>query len=387
MIQMQPTGSKSAVRYDVRVCDDIDAIDAAEWDSLLAPDDVQATHRFVKACRDAGVENARYRHLMVYDGRGLAALATFTFMHVSLDLMSTPAARGAVALVRGASPGFLRLPLALCGLPVSFGDSCLRLRWDTDAGRVLEIVADALAAFGDDLEASVLCLKEFGPAEALRLAPLPDLGYLEVPSLPTFVLPLRWCSLDRYLDAMRSGYRRQANASRRVAREAGLTTRLVADFGPECRRLFALYEQVMDRAPVQLERLNLAFFERLAALGPESRALLLERDGALLAGAVLLRAGDVETFLLAGIDYERNRECHAYLNLVLAVVEEAIRSGARRLRLGQTSERLKTRLGGEEEGRVVFLRYRHPWGHRLLRATQRALFPRRAVPARRVFRE
>jgi predicted N-acyltransferase len=386
MIQMLPTDPRSGVRYHVRLCDDIDAIEPAEWDGLLAPEDVQASHRFVKACRDSGIEGARYRHLLLYDARGLAAIATFSFMFVSLDLMSTRAARGAVALVRGMRPGFLRLPLAMCGLPVSFGDSCLRLRWDADPRPVLEIVTDALAAFGEEQEASVLCLKEFTPSQAKTLAPLGALGYIEAPSLPTFVLPLRWPSLEAYLGAMRAGYRRQANATRAAVRAAGLTTRVVTSFGAECPRIFALYEQVIHRAPVVLERLNLAFFERLAALGPESRALLLERDGELLAAAVLLRTGAEETFLLAGIDYERSQECQAYPGLVLAVVEEAIRSGARRLRLGQTGGPLKTRLGGEPEGRVVFLRYHHPWGHRLLRASQRALFPARAVPARRVFR-
>lgn len=386
MIQMLPVDHGSGVRYHVRVCDDLDAIEPAEWDGLLAPHDVQASHRFVKACRDSGVENARYRHLLLYDARGLAAIATFSFMLVSLDLMSTPAARGAVALVRGVRPGFLRLPLAMCGLPVSFGDSCLRLRWDADPRSVLEIVADALAAFGEEHDASVLCFKEFSPSEARTLSPLGAMGYLQAPSLPTFALPLRWSSFEHYLGAMRSGYRRQANATRSAVRAAGITTRIVDGFGAECPRIFALYEQVIDRAPVVLERLNLAFFERMAALGPESRALLLERDGALLAAAVLLRAGDLETFLLAGIDYERGRDGQAYPGLVLAVVEEAIRSGARRLRMGQTSERLKTRLGAEAEGRVVLLRHHHPWGHRLLRAAQRALFPARAVPARRVFR-
>lgn len=373
----------SAIR--VRTCDDIDDVDAAEWDALLSDDDLQASHRFIKACRDANVEHATYRHLVVDDARGVAGVATLSAMHASLDLMAAPFARGAAARVRGLWPSFLRVPIAMCGLPVSFGDSCLRVRPGADAAAVVRCVADALAGFAREAGAPVACFKEFAPRESERLSGLRALGFLEAPSLPTFVLPLRWRSLDAYLDSMRAGYRRQAVATLRAGEQAGLTTRIEPDFASECPRLFALYGQVMDRAPVQLERLNLAFFERLAAL-PDSRALLLEQDGALVACAVLLRSGGLETFLLAGIDYARNRESQAYLNLVLAVVGAAIASGAGALRLGQTSEHLKTRLGGEAEARLVYLRHHRAWGRGLLAATRTALFPSHPTPVRRVFR-
>lgn len=373
--------------YRARTVDDIDAVDPAEWDALLAPEDVQASHRFVRLCRDARVEDARYRHVLLHDARGLAAFATLSALRVPLDLMSTRLARSAVALVRGVRPTFLRMPVALCGLPVSFGDSCLRARPDVDRAAVAETVATELARFGAETGASLLCLKELDPAEAARWEAFGAHGFLPAPSLPTFVLPLPWRTFDAYLASMRAGYRRQAIASLRAARACGLTTRVVQDFGGECPRLFALYEQVMDRAPVQMERLGLAFFQELdRALGAASRALLVEQDGHLVASAVLVRAGTLDTFLLAGIDYARNRACHAYLNLVLAVVADAIGRGAAHLRLGQTSPDLKTRLGGVAESRTVRLRHARPVAHRLLAAARGALFPERPAPVRRVFR-
>ena len=43
----------------------MDAIEAALWDSLVDPDDLQSTHRFISVCETSGVENAAYRHLLI----------------------------------------------------------------------------------------------------------------------------------------------------------------------------------------------------------------------------------------------------------------------------------------------------------------------------------
>lgn len=370
----------------VRVLEDIDDVPAAEWDSILEPEDLQASHRFVKLCADSGVENARYRYVMAYDEDGLAAIAVLTRMSVALDLLAAPEMRGACGWVRRVHPGFLRLHLGMCGLPVSFGDSCLRLRMDVAPEPLVARIALELERCAEDLGASLLCFKEHSPSDAGKLGALAEASYCPAPSLPFYSLPIHWRSFGEYLQAMRSSYRHQALATLRVRDRAGLLLRTVEHFDADCPQLFALYEQVMDRAPVQMERLNLRFFQGLdRVFGHRSRALFIERQGEILASAILLDGPHVSTFLLAGIDYSRSREHQAYLNLVLAIVEDAISRGARLLRLGQTSDRLKARVGAEAEPRLVFLRHRSAFVHRLLAASRGALFPERPAPRRRVF--
>src|SRR6185295_14945724 len=97
--------------------------------------------------------------------------------------------------------------------------------------------------------------------------------------------------------------------------------RLVRDWERHASRIFPLYEQVMEHAPFQLERLNPAFFQYLATdLGDRTSALLVERDGALLAAAVLMHSPKTLGFLLAGIDYAHHRQYQAYLTLVAEIV-------------------------------------------------------------------
>jgi predicted N-acyltransferase len=380
--------ASATTRTAVRVFRSIEDVDPAEWDSLLDADDLQATHRFIRTCEEARVENAAYRHLMVDDGAGLAAVASLSVMTVKLDLLSTGLTRRAIRWARRLRQGFLEVPIVFCGLPVSFGRSCLRFRADAERGPVLRALAAEAESFAAAVRAPVICFKEFTAAEAAELAPLTGLGYFAAPSLPSCFLELPWRSPEEWLGAMRSGYRHQITAGERLGRASGATVRVVRDFGGECPRLFALYEQVMDRAPFQLERLNLAYFERLAAnLGPAARAILIERGERLLAMAILLESPRLMTFLLAGIDYEENRRHHAYLNVVSEVVAEAIRSGARALEMGQTSYEPKRRLGAVTTPRTLFLRYRSPLGHALFRAASPLLFPVPPLPPRRIFRE
>ena len=120
------------------------ALPVGESVALLAPDDVLATHRFIRVCENSRVADAAYRHITVHDGRQLLAIASCCRMQVALDLLSTGVVRGAIQGVRRWRREFLRVPVAFCGLPVSFGQSCVRLRPGTDAPAIAVLVAQEL---------------------------------------------------------------------------------------------------------------------------------------------------------------------------------------------------------------------------------------------------
>ncbi|MGH9867333.1 MAG: GNAT family N-acetyltransferase [Candidatus Polarisedimenticolia bacterium] len=382
------TDAGATGRYVVQTYSDIAEVDPHEWDALLAPDDVQATHRFIGVCQRSGVADAAYRHITVHDGRELLAIASFCRMQVALDLLSTGVVRGAIQEVRRWRRGFLRVPVAFCGLPVSFGQSCLRLRPGADAPAMAGLVAREMESWAQSSGTAVLCFKEFAPWEQAVVEPLTEEGYFRAPSMPSCTLAIAWRTFEEYLGAMRAGYRRQILASLRARDQLGLTVRVVPAWESQAERIHPLYEQVMDRAPFQLERLNLAFFQHLAAdLGDETSVILIEREGALLAAAVLLHAPGALTFLLAGIDYAHHRQSQAYLTLVAEIVAEAIRRGATRLELGQTTYDLKQRLGAELSARWLYIKCPNAALHSSLRVASGALFPTISPQPRRVFKD
>ncbi len=366
---------------------DIRDADPEVWDSILQPRDIQCSCRFIRTCQEARIENAVYRHLMLFDRAGLAAVATLSFMHVSLELLATRRIRGAVSVMRRLAPTFLRVPVLFCGLPLSFGRPCLRIRTDADATAVAKALHQLMADAGRELGAEVYCFKEFTPAEASRIDALEHHGYFRAASLPSCHMDLPWHSFDEYLCSMRSGYRRQIAKSLQVRERSGLTLHITEDFGAHADAIHRLYTEVMDRVEFQLERLNLEFFRSLNRNFPsEARAILAEHGGALVGAAILLASGAHIAFLLVGIDYARNRTLHVYPNLVTEVVAAAIRAGARELELGQTSYDIKRRHGAYTTPRIIFVRHRSPVLHPLLRAGRRLLFRERVYAPSRVFR-
>jgi hypothetical protein len=372
----------------VRTHRDIDDIDAAEWDSLLAPEELQQSHRFVRLCQQSRVEDADYRHLLVYERGRLCCVASLCRVDVCLDVLASGATRALIRSLRQRFPGFLRVGLLFCGLPVSFGQPCLKLAPGADAGAVCRLLARVMGRVGRETGAHLLCLKEFDPSAAVAVDPVCRHGFFRARSLPSCSMDLRWDSFTGYLREMTAGYRRQAHATLRAGDAAGLTFRRVDSFAAEGAVIHALYSEVIERARHRLETLNRAFLDRLDTdLGPQSHAIFLERQGQPLAVAVMLYAGKLATFLLAGLDYGADRQWQVYPNLVLEVVREAIRSGASRLEMGQTSYPLKSRLGAVAVPRFLYLRYRNPLGHLLLRGAAGFLFPDHEYPSRRVFRE
>lgn len=385
---LQPPGVlKVSGPYAVRLCERIEEVSAAEWDSILGPDDLQATHGFIKTCQESGIENASFRHLMVYEDERLVCVASLTFIHVSLDLLSSGMTRRLIRLMRSVRPDFLRVPVLMCGLPVSFGNSCIRFSEGADSARIVEVVTGLMDSVAQETGASLLCFKEFTAEEAARLKYLTQTGYFRAHSLPGCSLRIEWASFEDYLASMRAGYRRQLMATLRVRQEAALTVRVLENFREACAPVHWLYEEVMKRAEFQLEQLNLQFFEALNTnLGARSRALLLEREGRLLAAAIMLSTERAATLLLVGMDYEQNRAYHSYFNIVIEAVREAIRAGVEVLELGQTSYDLKGRLGGATSERYIYLKHRKRWLNSIYSNASPFLFPSAKAPARRVFK-
>jgi GNAT acetyltransferase-like protein len=375
-------------RVRIRVVRDIREVEPAEWDSFLAPDDLLASHRFVEVCQTSSIEQAGYRHVLVYrDGR-LEGVASLSVIRVALDLLAAPVVRGPAALVRRCWNRFLRVPVVFAGLPVSFGQSCFRLRPGAAAGPTIGAVAEVMEQTAQELGARILCWKEFTTGEASALSALPQFGYFPAASLPGCSLPICWGTFAEYLAGMRAGYRRQALAALGARTRAGLSIRVADNTAAACDLMYPLYEQVIDRARHRLERLGPEFFRQLVRHFPtETRFLLAEHEGRVLGAALLLRAGATTSFLLTGLDYAEHQRHQVYPNLLLEIVADAIRAGSTRLELGQTSYDLKGRMGGVTSSRLIYLRHRGHTAHRALRVAGPLLFPETAVRARRVFQQ
>lgn len=158
-------------------------------------------------------------------------------------------------------------------------------------------------------------------------------------TLSTAVLRNRFDDFDAYLAALRSSYRRRIRQAKE--RLGGLSWEPLdpADFDDAHHRL---YLEVLGRSDFPLETLGRDFFRNC----PGELFALMEEETPV--AFVLLEHGvGRTTFLLGGMDYARRDALDLYMNMLVKVVEEGIRHGSAEIRLGQTAEDSKRRLGAD----------------------------------------
>ncbi len=377
--------TESFYGLEIRVYRDISHVAAAEWDSVLGPDDLLMSHRFVQACQQARIEDAAFWHLLILKNDEIVGVATLHRMFVNLELLANGLTRKLVDRLKRRWPGFLRLPVLFCGLPVSCGQPCLRISAGAHFEHACAAVVEVMERVAATTSTQLLCFKEFDPDAIERMDFVLSRGYFRTFSLPSCSMSLTWDSFSSYLAAMRASYRRQVRSSLRARREAGLQVHHLKN-AASSETIFALYRQTVLGAQQRLEMLTPEFFRLLPiCLGQQVEVILIELDGRPLAMALMLFSGNLATFLFAGMDKRRQPQWQLYQNLLVEVVAASIDAGARRLELGQTSYAMKSRLGAEESPRYLYLRYRGLLKHSLLRGFSSVLFPQYRYPQRRVF--
>lgn len=172
--------------------------------------------------------------------------------------------------------------------------------------------------------------------------------------LPIVEIDVLWRSMDEYLASFRSSYRRRLRTI--MVRGHGL------EISPGDPREFdddsyLLYKQLAlehKHRQAEDEILGMNFFKEM----PLDKSFIFARkDGKTKGWVLLAQKGRVLKFLLCGFDKNENEKYHIYKNLLLGIVGHAISGGYRRVDLGQTAEKTKSRMGGTTIERHMLVKH------------------------------
>ena len=365
-------------------------INRADWDRLGS--DPLSSHAVLATLEQVALPGVRTWCATLEDVHGrIVAAAPIARVEVDAERLTHGLFRTLIKTVRKVCPGFLRTALMICGTPLSVGNPPVRLARGLDFAPILEQLAGLLEQLGKREDAPWLAFKEF-PDEQLEdarraLAGNGSLWFI-APSEPNSALGIEWSSYDEYLRNLRSHYRYKIRSAARTLARDGVNIDVVPLAKGYDRTLHSLYEAVVDRAAVQLERLTPEFFMVLGqAYGDAAQLIRFSRDGKVIGWIAMLVLGDTAYDLFHGIDYAENNRAALYFNQLAEAVRFSIRSGARRLSLGQSTEIAKARFGAQSIPLWVAVRHLNPIVSRLLRVGRRFLFPAKKVPPRHVFRQ
>lgn len=355
---------------------------SSDWRAIVNEQADLAMDRRLIAVQERTLrDQCRLWTLMLRDGDGNpAACACACLFRVDGTLSAHPMVSGAIEFARHAWPGLLRFNVLFCGLPAPPGESHLRIAPGADPELVMAALNSALHALARNNSAKLTVFKEFGDRQSDCAQWLTEHRHIVGDVPPMHRLRGEFRDFEHFLASMRSRYRAQVRRSRRKIESGGLAVEhhqeprdIERVFTPQ---LHDLYESVWRRSAYKLERIPREFIIDAARSMPGRARLTVIRRGAAPVGFTFsMTAGRTWHNMYSGVDYAINGEGDILFNLFYADLAQAFASGCTDIRLGQTSDAFKARLGAVAEPLKFFVRACSPVLQAGLRTFSAALFP------------
>lgn len=381
----------------------IHEIEESHWDSINHDKQLFHTHRFIRSVEDAKVEDSKFRYLLFYFKEKLVGTAVLSYFTVSLDLLAVGIIKKMILTVRSIFPGFLKIKILFCGLPVSLGQNNLIVA----DPRFYPDVFTLLAKEMDDIcrleGIRFQCIKEFLEKDCIMMDGLKDQNFFRANSIPYVSMDIRWDKFENYLRSLRHNYRRAIRLSLKKIgqyKPEFVPYNSTSDFSSSpvlvicdsqtCppQKFFELYLEVMERTKVKLETFNRAFFENIYKnLQNDIEILAMIKEEEILGVIIFTVYENTMTFLWVGLDYSKRDECDVYFNLVYGIISQAIERGCSKLQLGQTSYWFKHRIGGICIPQYFYMKARSWYIHHVMKRFRFLIFPEIRLKEHKVFRE
>ncbi len=365
-----------------------------DWDTLASGEDLATDRRLIAAIERHLSDQCKCWSIVGRDSLGqTAAIANLCLFSVDPAETTGPTTRKWVGRLRKLIPGALRFKVLFCGLPLPPGDNQLRIVPDADRSEILAGLHRTMRDLARKNRAHLLVMKEFTSESADHLGKLEDEGFIRGNVPPAYVLRGTFADLNDYRAALRSRYRRHLDDSLRRINSSGHRVEYV--YGKNIAAVYtaelhALYQACWEKAEYRLEKLPRMFFPDLANEFGDAASLTLIRDehGRVDGWSFSLTIDGVCHALCGGAEEQSNSQSEIYFNIFYAEMERSFRAGTNSIRMGQTSDVFKMRLGCVPENLCFYVKAMNPiiqWGMKRLR---RFIFPAiRSVEPVHVFRD
>lgn len=381
--------------YSYRIFNSIEDVDLTEWQRVASCDATIATDpRFLAAVEVSMKQAEKFWYIVLYDDNGVPVACTcVSSMTVDLVGFADPVLARVVRFTPLRFSRLRRSKLLIGGLPIGTGQHTLALTQRSASAQILPVLDRVVCDLAAEVQADAILYKEFGEGDLTWTAPLLELGYQRIPTPPTHLFRPEFEDFSQYCAALRTGYRRQIQRSRRKLRDGGLEIVVLTD-PEEIRRAYtpevhALYHQMAERAAIKLEVLPIEFLHELTLrLRDHVELLAIRKDGRIVAFASCLRAQSSYYTMYGGLDYHLNHQFDLYFNLVYSLLEHGFRKRGSTIVFGMGSDAVKARIGCHTEPLYVFVKGRGPLMSFIVRAAGRFLIaPEASAPPFNVFKK
>ena len=163
----------------------VDEVPDEIWDAV-APPDFFFTRAFTEVMERSGVEDARYRYIVLFEDDKPVGLAMLSRFLLKLDLLTGDKW---IKRARRLVPKMFELPIVCCGVPASLGQYNLHVVSPESMEAAIQTVDACMEAWAKEERCTLLVWKEWseeeGVADLMRAE-----GYVAAASLPTTSCPI-----------------------------------------------------------------------------------------------------------------------------------------------------------------------------------------------------
>jgi hypothetical protein len=363
------------------VYDRIEDVPADDWASVCTdPLDLAMDRRLLGTFQSTIGDQCRCWFAIFRDEsqRPVAAAGLGLFQVDALET-SGPKARAVALRIRRAFPGYMRFGVMFCGLPLPSGASHVRWVEGTNLTELTESLDVLLRELARQNRARLVVIKELDSQQSDSLSGLKNLRYLQGEIPLTYDFRHKFKSLDEYLAALQSGYRKQITRSQKRFVKAGASIEVVTGAAIAARftdEVYALYLATRDKAEFRMETFPAEFFRETGRrFGDDASLTLLSLDNRVVGWTFGIYVGDEYHNLYIGIDYARNTQADVYFNLYYHDLDRVFRRGCTCMHMGQTSDEFKVRLGAAPRNLTFYVRAVNGVVHAGLRRAAPWVFP------------
>lgn len=185
-----------------------------------------------------------------------------------------------------------------------------------------------------------------------------------------------WSTMDDYLGAMRSKYRKRINSALRKVSDFEFEEVGVEEIEANKKKIYELYLEIVDRAPFNMFMLSPDYFPGLKQnLGDNCDFTLVYKGERLVAFQINLENnGDYEAHFL-GYDHDLLKSHDIYLNLLLHTVKLALKRKKSDVVFSRTAMQIKSSIGAVPEQLYLYLALRNKFLNRLVKLAFKYLNP------------
>lgn len=330
--------------YTLEVVSSIDQIEPHEWDALCG-DRPFVQHRWLRLTERV-LRRYQPRYVLLRRAGTLDAGAICSVRDEFQNRFLRSTANWALH----------RFPCLRCGLPITF-DSGLLVRPDADQAAAWPALLRALTSCAGREHASFVGIDHLVAAHAAWPL-LEHAHYHRAQLLTETYLEIGWPSFETYLAVLPKKRRQRIRQIQRRAGQEGIAVQLEQPTAGSAALLRRLVSQVFQRHG-EPDMYVADLFAQAAAILGDDFALAVARQHGEIVGCVglIFSQGEIAAKWI-GLDYARTLNTATYLAFNVALIDEAIKRGARRLRLGATSYETKQYFGAQAEERFSALALR-----------------------------